>query len=60
MYRPAARAAALMELQTVLAVVAARYRLDRVPCRPVEMEPSVTLRPRSGPWTSVYPRATVH
>jgi cytochrome P450 len=49
-----------MEMQIVLAMAAARYRLDMVPGRPVELEPSVTLRPRSGLWMTVHRRATVH
>ena len=48
---------AMMEMQVVLAMVAARYRLDLVPWKPVEVEPSVTLRPRSGIWMTVHPRA---
>ncbi len=49
---------AMMEMQMVLAMVAARYRLDLVPGRPVELEPSVTLRPRGGIWMTVHPRST--
>jgi cytochrome P450 len=48
---------AMMEMQIVLAMVAARYRLDVVPGRPVEIEPSVTLRPRSGIWMTLQPAA---
>jgi cytochrome P450 len=48
---------AMMEMQVVLGMVAARYRLELVPGRPVEVEPSVTLRPRSGIWMSVRPQA---
>ncbi len=48
---------AMMEMQIVLGMVAARYRLDLVPGRPVEVEPSVTLRPRSGIWMTVQPHA---
>jgi cytochrome P450 len=47
---------AMMEMQLVLAMVTARYRLDLVPWRAVEVEPSVTLRPRSGIWMTLHPR----
>jgi cytochrome P450 len=47
---------AMMEMQIVLAMVAARYRLEPAPGRPVEAEPSVTLRPRSGIWMTIHPR----
>jgi cytochrome P450 len=48
---------AMMEMQIVLAMASARYRLDLVPGRRVEVEPSVTLRPRSGIWMTVHPHA---
>ncbi len=48
---------AMMEMQIVLAMVASRYRLTPVSERPVEIEPSVTLRPRRGLWMRVVPRA---
>jgi cytochrome P450 len=48
---------AAMEMQIVLAMIASRYRLELVPERPVEIEPSVTLRPRNGMWMTVAPRA---
>jgi cytochrome P450 len=41
---------AMMEMQIVLAMVASRYRLVPAPGRPVELDPSVTLRPRRGLW----------
>ena len=47
---------AQMEMQIVLAMVAARYRLAQVPGRPVEFEASVTLRPRKGIWMTAHPR----
>ena len=47
---------AMMEMQIVLAMVAERCRLDLVPGRAPEVEPSVTLRPRSGIWMTVHPR----
>jgi cytochrome P450 len=47
---------AQMEMQIVLAMVAARYRLAPVPGRPVEFEASVTLRPRKGIWMTAHPR----
>ncbi|HYD40681.1 MAG TPA: cytochrome P450 [Anaeromyxobacter sp.] len=49
---------ATMEMQVVLAMVASRYRLTPVPGRPVELDPSVTLRPRRGLWMNVVPRAS--
>jgi cytochrome P450 len=51
---------AMMEMQVVLAMTAARYRLDLLPGRPTELEPSVTLRPRGGIWMTVQRRATIH
>lgn len=48
---------ATMEMQIVLAMVASRYRLELVPGQPVQVEASVTLRPRSGIWMTVVPRA---
>jgi hypothetical protein len=38
-------------------MVASRYRLELVPGQPVQVEASVTLRPRSGIWMTVVPRA---
>ena len=51
---------ALMEMQIVLAMVASRYRLALVPGRPVEVETSVTLRPRRGIWMTAHPREAHH
>jgi len=48
---------AMMEMQIVLALVSSRYRLAPVPERPVELDPSVTLRPRRGLWMTIVPRA---
>lgn len=48
---------ATMEMQVVLAMVSSRYRLTPVPGRPVERDPSVTLRPRRGLWMHVVPWA---
>lgn len=39
---------ALMEAELVLATVLSRFRLDLVPGYPVDMEPTITLRPRHG------------
>jgi cytochrome P450 len=39
---------AMMEAQLVLATIAQRVQLELVPGHPVELEPSVTLRPRYG------------
>jgi cytochrome P450 len=49
---------AMMEMQIVLAGIAGRYRLEHVPERPVELEPSVTLRPRRGLWMTPIPRTS--
>jgi len=46
---------AMMEMQIVLAMIADRHRLALVPDRPVELETSVTLRPRGGIWMTVEP-----
>jgi cytochrome P450 len=46
---------ALMEAQVVLAEVARVYRLAPASDRIVEMEPSVTLRPREGLWMIPVP-----
>jgi hypothetical protein len=39
---------ALMEAKLILAMTAARYRLDLVPGHRIETEPSITLRPKHG------------
>ena len=39
---------ALMEAKLILAMTAARYRLDLVPGHRIVMEPSITLRPKHG------------
>lgn len=41
---------AMLEAQIVLASVLGKYRLELDPCRPVALDPGVTLRPRSGVW----------
>lgn len=46
---------ALTEASLILASVASRFRLDLVPGRPVDMEPSITLRPRDGIWVTAHP-----
>jgi len=48
---------AMMEMQIVLAMVTSRYRLMPVSDRPVELDPSVTLRPRHGMWMTIVPRS---
>jgi cytochrome P450 len=50
---------ATMEMQVVLGMIAARYRLELVPGRPVVVEPSVTLRPRSGVWMTLHDASSV-
>ncbi len=47
---------ATMEMQIALAMISSRYRLELVPGRAVQMEPSVTLRPQGGVWMIVTPR----
>ncbi|MDP9381507.1 MAG: cytochrome P450, partial [Chloroflexota bacterium] len=47
---------ALMEMQLVLATLAQRFRLRLVPGHPVEVQPTVTLRPRFGLRMTVHPR----
>ena len=47
---------ATMETQLVLASVAQRYGLARVAGQRVEPEPAITLRPRSGPHTTLRRR----
>jgi cytochrome P450 len=39
---------ALMEAQLLLATIVQRYRLERLPERPVLAEPTITLRPKDG------------
>jgi cytochrome P450 len=39
---------AMMEAELVLATLAQRFRFDLVPGPPVDLEPSITLRPRHG------------
>lgn len=41
---------ATMEMTIVLAMIAQRVRLDLVPGKEIELDPSVTLRPKSGVW----------
>jgi cytochrome P450 len=47
---------AAMEMQIVLGMIASRYRLELAPGRPVEIDASVTLRPRRGVWVNVARR----
>jgi cytochrome P450 len=46
---------ALLEGQLILATVAQRYRLDRVPGHPVAIEPLVTLRTKYGLRMTLHP-----
>jgi cytochrome P450 len=39
---------ALMEAKLVAAMVLRKYRLDLVPCHPVEPQAEITLRPSEG------------
>jgi len=47
---------ATMELQIIIAMVAARYALEPVAGREVVPEPHVTLRPRGGLWMRLRER----
>jgi cytochrome P450 len=40
----------MMEARLILAAILQRTRLDLVPGRPVELDPTVTLRPKGGLW----------
>jgi hypothetical protein len=42
-----------MEAEIVLATIASKLRLELAPGYPLELDPSITLRPRSGVWTTV-------
>jgi cytochrome P450 len=44
---------ATMEAELVLATIARRLRFELAPGYPVELEPSITLRPRRGVWMGV-------
>ncbi len=44
---------ALLEAVLVVAMVSQRFCLDLVPGHPVELEPTLTLRPRQGIWMTV-------
>jgi cytochrome P450 len=46
---------AMMEAQLVLATIAQKVSLELVPGHPVELEPSITLRPRHGMQMAVRP-----
>jgi cytochrome P450 len=47
---------ALMEAELVLATIIARFRLDLVAGHPLDMEPTITLRPRHGMAMHLVPR----
>jgi cytochrome P450 len=40
-----------------MATIARRWRLSRVPDRPLRLEPLITLRPKNGVWLRPEPRA---
>jgi cytochrome P450 len=44
---------AMMEAELVLATLAQRVRLELPPGAPVELDPSITLRPKGGLWMTV-------
>lgn len=45
----------LMESTLIVAVLAQRFRLELDPSRPVQIEPSLTLRPKAGIWMTLHP-----
>ena len=47
---------ALAEAQLIFATLAPRFRLEPNPGKTVEIEPSVTLRPKDGLWMNVLAR----
>jgi cytochrome P450 len=47
---------ALMETELVLAAIVQRFRLDLLPGHPVELEPTITLRPKQGMRMMLRPR----
>ena len=49
---------ALWELQTVLATLCARFRLDLVPGHPIELDPLVTLRSKHGMKMAIHKRTS--
>ena len=53
------KAFSMMEATLVLAMVAQRYRLEIDPARPVEIQPSLTLRPKNGLWMTLCSESPV-
>lgn len=47
---------ALMEAVLILATVAQRFRLEWQGDNPIELMPSITLRPKGGVWVRLVPR----
>lgn len=47
---------ALVEAQLIFATLVQRFRLHSVPERPVQVEPTVTLRPKDGLWMTLQAR----
>jgi cytochrome P450 len=50
---------ALMEAQLVLATMVQHFRVELVPGYPIELQPSITLRPRHGILTWLRPRENI-
>ncbi len=50
------KAFAMMEAQIILAAVSQRFRLTSMADDPVELEPTITLRPRNGLKMRIHPR----
>jgi cytochrome P450 len=48
---------AVMEATLILAAVAQRFRLEWQSDRPVQLMPSITLRPRNGIWVKLVSRS---
>ena len=46
---------ALLEAQIILAILIPRFHLQPLAGRPVEIEPTVTLRPKEGLWMRIHP-----
>jgi cytochrome P450 len=49
------KAFSMMEATLIVAMVASRFRLEIDPERPVEIQPSLTLRPKNGLWMTLRP-----
>ena len=50
----------MMEAKLILSVLLPRFDADLVSAQPLELEPSITLRPKGGSPMRVSPRRTSH